>query len=405
MSFAGKKQILRYIGLLLTAVMTFALIGTSVLEIHKGNQSALNNSNVLSVGSAMKTTKVANSIKGGIRGIDVSKYQGEINWKKVSGSDVDFAFIRASYGTTSDPMFVTNAKNANKNGIKVGAYHFATFTDSKTMKKEAKFFISRLKKVDITYPVVLDLEGASHKKIKKSTLTKLANDFMKLVEAEGYTVMLYSYNNFIRDHLNVKSLNYDLWVANYIERPTSITHKVWQHTSSGRVSGIKGDVDINIAYEDLSTGRKRSSSSGGTKTAVKKKVTVDKTISNSIKATLNDRYNSGLSVSGINMTEMNIAILKGLQTEVNEQWDLSFEVDGTRTSRVVHYISSVKFTSSTKGNITYLLQAKLFYKGLYPYELSGKFDSNTVTAIKAFQAENGLKTTGTFDKATLEMLL
>ncbi|MDR2932366.1 MAG: hypothetical protein LBV27_04595, partial [Oscillospiraceae bacterium] len=120
----------------------------------------------------IKTQKAADGIKNGIRGIDVSKYQGTINWKKVATDDVKFAMCRATYGTDIDPTFVTNAKGANDNGLYVGAYHYARIKDSASVKKEAAAFIKQLKKVTLTYPVVLDIEN--HYGLSKTKLSNLA---------------------------------------------------------------------------------------------------------------------------------------------------------------------------------------------------------------------------------------
>lgn len=381
----------RGFGVLLTMLLAVTGVSAPAAGVYNGPVLPANDEYILNAATTIKTQKAADNIKGGIRGIDVSKYQGKINWKQVSQDNVNFAFIRATYGTTNDPNFVTNAKEAHANGIKVGAYHYATFKDSDSVKKEAAHFISRLKKVDITYPVVLDCESATLKNMKNATATKLAVQFMDLVKAEGYTVMIYSYHNFFRDELNVKNLgDYNLWIANYLEKPAGITHKIWQHTSIGKVSGIKGNVDINIAYEDMSTN---------------KKLKVDKTVSDSIKNTLNDRYGAGLPLDGLNMGNMNKAIAKGLQTEINTQWDVNLTVDGEMTREAVNHIASVNFTSSTKGNITYLIQAKLFYKGLYTGELTARFDDNTVAAVKKFQKSKGLEVDGHLDAPTLHALL
>ena len=205
-----KNRQLRVTGMLLAIALLLALAGAPVAtaNVQTGPKLPVGDDYILNAAVTIKTQAAADRAlqEGAIRGIDVSKYQGNINWTKVANSNVNFAFIRASYGTTNDPNFVTNAQNAHDNGIKVGAYHFATFQNSEQVKTEAQHFINRLKKVEITYPVVLDLEGASHKKIKRSTLTKLAVEFMDLVREAGYTVMLYSYNNFIRAHLDIDAL-------------------------------------------------------------------------------------------------------------------------------------------------------------------------------------------------------
>lgn len=343
----------------------------------------------------IKTLDAANDAlrEGAVRGIDVSKYQGTINWSKVAQDNVHFAMIRATYGTTNDPTFVTNAQGAHENGLAVGAYHYATFHDGPSVKKEAAQFISQLRKANITYPVALDLEAAKYTKASRKVVTQLAKMFMDAVRAEGYTVMLYSYNNFIRDHVDLNMIDdYDLWVANYLESP-NISHKLWQHTSYGTVSGIAGRVDINIAYSNMGKG------------TGKRKIQVDGDVSASIKQTLNERYDAGLSLEGLDMTQMTKAINSGLQHEINRQFGQNLLVDGALDRDVANTLASITFTSETGGNITYLLQAKLFYKGCYTGQLTARFDENTVAAVKAYQQLAGITADGHIDAPTLRALL
>lgn len=417
--------------LLLIAVMMCGIMSLfqQVIGIPSGPLMTAGDDFNLNSTVTIKTQKAADSIKGGIRGIDVSKYQGSINWKKVAKDDVDFVFVRASYGTTSDPKFLTNARQAHENGLKVGAYHYATFKTASQMKSEAAHFISRLDKVDITYPVVLDLEDSRHKTLKKSTLTKLAVQFMDLVEAEGYTVMLYSGYNFLRDNVNVSTVsknNYDLWIANYLERPKSIDHKIWQHTSYGTVSGIGGRVDINIAYEDLSTkksassrvppertsessssstGSSSSSSSSAGSGSGSTKVTTDKDISSNITSTLIKRYPVNIPANSHSAKELHEAISTGLQYEINLQYGESLPVNGQIRRDQVSILSDNTLSNSKKNKITYLVQARLFYLGYYEQSPSSILDSDTTAAIKAFQKAKGLGVTGNLNTETLQKLL
>lgn len=382
----GRKITTVFLAFLLAAAAIFALVPAS--GIIGGPMPQIPQNNTLNA-AAIKTQKAADKIDNGVRGIDVSKWNGTINWKKVAGDNVKFAICRATYGAEADATFLTNARGAHENGLFVGAYHYARFTTQAAMEKEAAAFIKQLKKVSITYPVVIDIEQ-NPKKLTKAKLTNLVNDFADLVKAQGYTVMIYSYQNFFTGSLDLSSMRHDLWVANYLEQPTGIDHKLWQHTSQGKVSGIKGNVDINIAYGDLGT---------------KKKTIVDKTISNSIKETLNSRYKADLPIEGLEMSRINAAIATGLQNEINKQWGASLPVTGTMDNQTLSYLEEINFTSATKGNITYLIQAKLFYKGFYKGELTSVFDQKTVDALAAFQNANGLKGSGEMTDVTLHTLL
>lgn len=197
-----------------------------------------------------KTSKGTYTIENALRGIDVSKWNGSVNWKNVAKDNVDFAFARATYGTDPDATFVTNAKGAYDNGIHIGAYHYARFKTSAGVKQEAAAFLKQIKKVTLTYPVVLDIEN--HYKLSKTKLTNLALEFCEILEEAGYKVIVYTYQNFFTGHLNVSKLEgYNLWVANYVQKPSGLDYVCWQHSNTGKVSGIKGAVDLNVAMKSL----------------------------------------------------------------------------------------------------------------------------------------------------------
>lgn len=331
----------------------------------------------------IKTQAAADSIKNGIRGIDVSKYQGTIDWSKVAKDDVQFAFIRASYGTTADPNFVTNANSAYKNGIKVGAYHYATFSDEESMKKEAAFFLSQLKRVNINYPVVLDLELTQG--LSKTELTKLANQFLDIIANNGYKTLLYSYENFFRDYLDNSNLNqHEIWVANYKEKPTLVDHTMWQHTSYGSVDGIEGRVDINIAYKDLSP-----------------VILVDKDISDSILTYLNTDYGFDLSLEKFDSPKVNESIVTAIQQEINVVYPTAqIEVTSKMTALEISRLKKIDYTLPYTQLIR-LLQCRLFYLGYYTEPISGTYDEYTQQVLLEFQSRNNLEQTGIFDEPTL----
>ena len=336
----------------------------------------------------IKTQAAANSAQaqGGIRGIDVSKWQGAINWSQVAKDDVNFAFIRASIGMEIDETFVTNARGANENGIKVGAYHYAKFKTRNEMLAEAKLFVSQLKKANITYPVVLDLE--LHGGLSKNDLTNYSLEFMTYVKDAGYTVMFYTYETFFERYLDVQKLSqFPFWVANYVEQPKTISHKIWQHTSSGSVKGITGNVDINIAYTDMST---------------RKPVKVNKDISDKIKAYLNEHYGATIDLTApLDYTLIEEGLVRGLQMEIKRQLGYDGQITGQMTSKDLANLSRFAFTlDKTQGNITTLLQCRLFYKGYYTDMISGKFDSHSVDALTAYQKGNRLEVTGTMNAQT-----
>ncbi|KAA6450329.1 glycoside hydrolase family 25 protein [Bacillus swezeyi] len=186
----------------------------------------------------------------GIKGIDVSHWQGSINWKKVAADGIKFAFIKATEGTTlKDEKFETNASGANAAGIKTGAYHFARFGSKSEALAEARFFLSVAKKVDLSYPLVLDLE-VNQRNVSKSVLTDAAVAFLREIEKAGYFAMIYSGKSFLENCLDESKLKpFALWVARYNNK-LGRDADIWQYSSSGKVSGISGNVDMNICYRN-----------------------------------------------------------------------------------------------------------------------------------------------------------
>lgn len=362
------------------AVLLVLTLLTAMLTGNGGNQ------NIPRLHVTIKTQEAADNVPSGIRGIDVSEYQGSINWAQVAQDNVNFAMIRASIGTKADKYFVHNATNAVANGIAIGAYHYAKLDSRSSMEKQADHFISQLKKVDnITYPVVVDVE--LHYGLSRNALTTLCVEFLDRLKAAGYTPMFYSYTNFFRDYLNTSMFgDYPLWVANYQAEP-NLGQKMWQHTSYGSVKGISGRVDINIAYEDLGKG---------------KGIRVNKAISDSIKQTLNERHNSGLPQDGLDMAAMKSAVVTALQSELNRQLGKDLAITGAMNDTTLYALEEVPFTyGETKGNITYLIQVMLFYNGLYTEQLTGAYDAHTRQALEKYQRNNDIAVSGTPCRETL----
>lgn len=186
----------------------------------------------------------------GIKGIDVSHWQGNIDWNKVAADGIKFAFIKATEGTTlKDKKFETNVSGANAVGIKTGAYHFARFGSKSEALAEARFFLSVVKKVNLSYPLVLDLE-VNQRNVSKSVLTDAAVAFLRELESAGYFAMIYSGKSFLENCLDESKLNpFALWVARYSSK-LGRDADIWQYSDCGRVAGISGNVDMNICYRD-----------------------------------------------------------------------------------------------------------------------------------------------------------
>jgi lysozyme len=187
-----------------------------------------------------------------IKGIDVSHWQGTINWGEVAKAGVKFVFIKATEGTSYSKLsyFKENAPLALAAGLKVGAYHYAKFATVAEAKAEAAYFLDSISSFALNYPVVLDLEE-NKKKANKKTLTDAAIAFLAAIEKAGYTAMLYTGKYFLENDLDESRLkNYAFWIARY-NRTLGRSTDIWQHSDSGKVSGISTKVDLNIAYRDF----------------------------------------------------------------------------------------------------------------------------------------------------------
>ncbi len=192
-------------------------------------------------------------------GIDVSVWQGKINWKKVKESGVTFAMIRVGYrGMESglidvDRYFDDNVKGAIANGINVGIYFFSMARDKAEAMEEAEWVYQKIRNYDISYPVAIDIEIFDQYRLEGvsfSTMTDNALVFCNYLRNRGYTPMIYSYANALTKYFDTsKFSNERIWLAQYND---TVTYKgkyhMWQYTSSGSVSGINGRVDMNVAY-------------------------------------------------------------------------------------------------------------------------------------------------------------
>ena len=201
-----------------------------------------------------------------MKGIDISAYQRNVEFKKVKASGIDFAIIRAGYGSfvgQMDKCFLSHVKGAKAAGLHVGAYWFVYAINEAEAHQNARAFIAALDRVKglIDFPVAVDFEGDSTAYMRrmgarpnKRINTNICKIIAQEVQAAGYKVMMYLNPDYIINHVFYNELKqYDLWLAQY-SSSHSIKCDIWQHTSTGSVSGIKGNVDMNICYKDYVSG-------------------------------------------------------------------------------------------------------------------------------------------------------
>lgn len=199
------------------------------------------------------TPDTTEEFRAGVKGIDVSVWQGVIDWKKVKESGVKFAIIRSSVGDRVDTMFDYNITEASKAGINVGVYHYCYAMTTEEAREEARHFIETIKPYEINYPVMFDFEDNTQIKLGKEKLTEIAEVFLSELKNAGYYPMIYSYKNWLENLLDMDKLSeYEVAVAEWNVPLTTYggTYGIWQYSCKGKISGIEGDVDLDICYKD-----------------------------------------------------------------------------------------------------------------------------------------------------------
>ena len=192
-------------------------------------------------------------------GVDVSFYQGEIDWEAVAADGVEFAMIRCGYrGSESgtivvDEQFENNIEGALAAGLDVGVYFFSQSTGAIEAAEEANFVLDLISGYDITMPVAFDwepLEGSRAEDIDRSELTASAVVFCEMVKDAGYTpcVYLYRYTGYYENMME-RLADYELWVGALGSWPDFYyRHMLWQFSMTGRVEGIDADVDLDYQF-------------------------------------------------------------------------------------------------------------------------------------------------------------
>jgi GH25 family lysozyme M1 (1,4-beta-N-acetylmuramidase) len=340
-------------------------------------------------------------IRKTFKGIDVSVWQGFINFDKVKLSGIDFVIIKAGGSDDdfyTDSCFEINYNNAKKAGLKIGCYYIvgSNFDTIEKGIKNAKHFAKIIKGKTFDYPVFLDLElTLSSQKYGATTASITFCDYLKKL---GYKVGIYgsSISGF-KDRLDINRLGkYDKWVAQYSSnKPTYPTDcKIWQYSSMGRIDGINCNVDMNISYYDYSSTGKNSNNSTN-------KITTNANVK-AVQKWLNANYNADLIVDGIygNLTKK--ALVKALQTELNKQYNANLDIDGIfgiKTKSAIRNISN-----GTRGNITKILQGLLICNGYSTNGFDGIAGNGTTSAIKSYQLKCNLTIDGIAGKDTFYSL-
>lgn len=184
-----------------------------------------------------------------IKGIDLSTFQKNVDYKKLKEEGIEFAIIRCGYGkerTQKDAMFETHYKGLKEAGIKVGCYLYSYVTSIENARLEAENCLAFIKGKEFEFPVFYDLEDRLTKVLGREKITQIAIEFCERVRKEGYDVGVYANLDWFTNYINVYSLidkGYRIWLAQWgVQKPTSFfPYDIWQYTNNLQVAGIKCD--------------------------------------------------------------------------------------------------------------------------------------------------------------------
>lgn len=198
------------------------------------------------------------SMGDGVIGIDVSKWNGTIDWTAVKKSGVDFVIIRCGYRGSStgalvvDPKFEQNIAGATAAGLKVGVYFFTQAINEVEAVEEASLALALTSKYSLAYPIFIDVEGSGGRadSLDTATRTSVVNAFCQTITNAGKRAGIYANKSWLNSKLNMGTLNsYTIWLAQYNTAPTySGKYDMWQYSDQGHVGGISGNVDMNKSY-------------------------------------------------------------------------------------------------------------------------------------------------------------
>lgn len=193
-------------------------------------------------------------------GIDVSKWNGDIDWDKVKNAGVEFSIVRAGYrgsvtgSLVQDPYFDANMKGAAAAGVPTGVYFFTQAVNEVEAVEEASMVLKLIREYKLDYPIFIDTEGAGGDGradgLDTETRTLVCEAFCRTIENAGYRAGVYGSRNWYNNRLETNRLeNYCIWLAEYRSVPIyQGYYQMWQYTSKGKVDGITGNVDMNISY-------------------------------------------------------------------------------------------------------------------------------------------------------------
>ncbi len=302
------------------------------------------------------------------QGMDVSKWQGEIDWAKVKESGVQFAVLRA-YAGKPDPMFEKHYAAAKAAGIPVGAYLYSYADTPEKAQAEAKTLLTLLEGKQLEYPVYFDIEDKVQTALAKEKIESLTKAFCDALEEAGYFVGIYSYKSFLEQNFSAGMLTrYAVWVAHTGVSSTTYRYPygMWQYSHTGQIAGISGDVDLNFAYVDYPSLIKNGGKNGW-KTAEEKPSAGEAVV-------WDYQYDSEI---------------KALQNILNDK-GASLALDGKAGNKTYAAVRRYTIRQGDKGILTAWVQKRLNNLGFSCGSADGIAGEKTMAGIAAFQKAHGL---------------
>ena len=309
------------------------------------------------------------------KGIDVSEFQGKMDWEKVKNDGIEFAILRCGYGmdfsNQDDVEYERNANECERLGIPYGVYLMSYANTVEKARSEAKHVLRLIEGRKISLGVWHDIEdNGTSGAINKETLTNIINTFCNTIKNAGHRVGVYANLNWLENKIEktIKD-NYDIWVAQYYSKcEYEGKYIMWQHTSSGKVNGISTNVDINILYEDLPV------------------------INN------NDNNNSKTN---------NSEIVKSLQRALNKDYNCGLDVDGIIGPLTTKAVNNNMVRNFTVGEFAKWVQERLIAKGysLNEFGVDGRYGNESEKKVKEFQANCGIDVDGIVGINTVNRLI
>ena len=207
--------------------------------------------------------------EGFAQGVDVSEWQGYLsssNYEQMRKYGVDFVIMRAALNDDyKDKCFESNYLAAREAGMKIGVYHYVNCLTVEEAVEQAEFMVSCIKGKRFEYPVIMDIENSAQRNLSNEEFNAIVDTYCSIIELNGYKAMIYSNASMLNKLSPEVSEKYDIWQAHWGTTVPSVytrEYTIWQFTSDGRVPGIRGRVDCNIAFFDYPTYMKENHLNG-----------------------------------------------------------------------------------------------------------------------------------------------